>query len=59
MFEVYREFQESFKDATKNFERCLQKVSRVFQESFHGVSKKIEGCFKVVFSRCQGYLKEG
>ena len=58
MFEVQWVFQESFKDASKKFYVCLQKVSWGFLESFQGVSWKIEGCFKVVSSWFQGYLKE-
>ena len=47
-------FKWCFKDVSKKFFVCLQKVPRVFLTSLKGVSKKFQECFKEVSGKLQG-----
>ena len=41
-------FQGSFKDVSRKFIGCLQKISKVFQGGLKGASRKFQECFKEV-----------
>ena len=58
MFKRCLKLKGSFKDVSRKFKECIQKVSRVFKEDFKGSFKSVSKKFhKKVLTKIEGGFK--